>query len=66
MPAKPIRFGFKFYSLATTRGYLWNYDLYLGKHYQPGLKIDSVVKNLIVGLENSYRHVFMDNFYNTI
>ena len=44
-------------------GYLWNYDMYPGKHYQPNLKIDNVVKNLIGGLENSCRHVFMDNFY---
>ena len=37
--------------------------MYPGKHYQPNLKIDNVVKNLIGGLENSCRHVFMDNFY---
>ena len=68
MRGKPIKFGYKFWCLCSSNGYLFNFDPYFGK----GEKYDKeplgmrVVKKLakIVpsGKEQSYQ-IFFDNFF---
>ena len=67
MPAKPIKYGFKVFGLADAKnGYMYNYELFLGKKYQPGMSIERVVLNLLKGLEHKMHHVYMDNYYTSV
>ena len=42
------------------------YILYLGKKYNPTINIDKLVLELCKGFENTYRHLFTDNFYTSV
>ena len=64
---KPIKWGFKFwYCCASTTGFLYQLDLYLGKkeiiEYNLG---ESVVLTMSKALEQTYCTMYFDNFFNS-
>ncbi|XP_041346649.1 piggyBac transposable element-derived protein 4-like [Gigantopelta aegis] len=69
MPAKPIKWGVKMWSLCEAdTGYLYNFQIYTGKDQgvqEKGLS-HRVVMDLCTPLFGSNAHVYMDNFYSGI
>nr|CAH7727890.1 unnamed protein product [Callosobruchus chinensis] len=67
MPKKPVKWGYKVWSLADSEGYLYNFDIYTGKtkDYVEHLLGEKVVLRLTQGLENKGHFLFFDNFFNT-
>ena len=65
LPSKPIRFGFKLFTLAESKsGYIWNFEVYTGRK---GEAEQNQTKNVVVRITNplqdkGYR-LFTDNFY---
>ena len=65
---KPIKWGFKsWYRCASKTGYLYEFDLYLGKkkdgvQYNLG---ESVILQLSEKLKNTFCTLFFDNFFNS-
>ena len=65
LPSKPIRFGFKLFTLAESKsGYIWNFEVYTGRK---GEAEQNQAKNVVVRITNplqdkGYR-LFTDNFY---
>lgn len=64
---KPIKWGFKFWYHDTSKtGYLFQFDLYLGKkEKREEILESSVVLALIECLEDTYCTIFFDNFFNS-
>ena len=64
---KPIKCGFKFcYPCASTIGYLYKLELYLGKKDEAELNLgESVVSKMCKVLEKSLCTVYFDNFFNS-
>ena len=65
MPQKPIKRGMKVWMLCdSVSGYLFNFDIYLGKQERThhGLGHD-VVMTLTQPIYHSCRHVYFDNFF---
>ena len=64
---KPIKWGFKFwYRCASKTGYLYQFDLYLGKKESREENLGrSVVLALTECLKNTYGTIFFDNFFNS-
>ncbi|KAF0690958.1 Uncharacterized protein FWK35_00038029, partial [Aphis craccivora] len=68
MPNKPIKRGYKVWSLVDQKGYLWNFDMYVGK-VGDAVQIDlggSVVKNLSLPIQNKNHCLYMDNFFTSV
>jgi hypothetical protein len=64
MPKKPIKSGYKLWSLADKNGYLWNFDLYTDKR---GDSVETnlggrVVKDLKNPLQHKNHNLYIDNF----
>jgi hypothetical protein len=68
IPGKAHKYGVKMYKLAATNGYTWNYVIYTGlQDPMAGLgHAQTVVMNLLDGLEGCYRTVVADNFFTSI
>ena len=68
IPGKAHKYGVKIYKLAATNGYTWNYVIYTGEQDpMAGLgHAQTVVMNLLDGLEGCYRTVVADNFFTSI
>ena len=64
---KPIKWGFKWWCrCSSTTGYLYEFNLYLGKKEKTELGLgESVVLNLSQKLEGSYCTLYFDNFFNS-
>ncbi|XP_022164241.1 piggyBac transposable element-derived protein 2-like [Myzus persicae] len=65
MPKKPIKRGYKVWTLADKYGYLWNFDVYTGKS---GDKVEKnlgarVVKNLSAPLKNKNYFLYFGNYF---
>ena len=69
MPQKPIKRGIKVWALAdAANGYMANFQVYTGKQgngVERGLGAN-VVKTLTKPYQNSFQHVFFDNFFTGI
>ncbi|KAL4148520.1 hypothetical protein QTP88_002749 [Uroleucon formosanum] len=68
MPKKPIKRGYKVWSLADKKGYLWNFEIYSGK---VGDNVEKnlggrVVKDLSFPLQNKNHHLYIDNFFTSL
>ena len=65
---KSISYGVKMYKIAITNGYTWNFLIYTGQpDPMAGLgHAQTVVMNLLNGLEGCYRTVVADNFFTSI
>lgn len=64
---KPIRFGYKAWTLASSDGYVYSFDIYAGKSARSsetslGLG-GNVVVNLLEHVEVSFHAVYFDNFF---
>lgn len=65
---KPIRFGFKFWCLATPEGYLLKFSPYTGKkdRIQGESLGSSVVQSICIGFIPVNSFVFIDNYFNSL
>ena len=73
---KPIRFGYKMWTLCSNGGYLHSFDLYMGKKENEAINTvlniglgENVVLNLIAkaNLSSNHNHVlFFDNYFTSI
>lgn len=65
LPSKPIRFGFKLFTLAESKsGYIWNFEIYTGcKGEAEENQTKNVVVRLMSPLEDKGYRLFTDNFY---
>lgn len=68
MPKKPIKRGYKVWSLADKNGYLWNFDIYTGKK---GEAVETnlgarVVKDLSILLQNKNYMLYIDNYFTSL
>lgn len=65
---KRSRFGIKLYELTTSDGYVVNLEIYQGKDsdMEKCGKTNGIVLRLMEPYLNKGRHLFMDNFYNSI
>jgi hypothetical protein len=68
IPGKAHKYGVKMYKLAATNGYTWNFVIYTDQQDpMAGLRhAQTVVMNLLDGLEGCYRTVVADNFFTSI
>lgn len=70
MRGKPIKFGYKLWILASSQGYPFNLQVYVGKETAAEDKTPlgtRVVLDLIECVENCRRHkVYVDNFFNSL
>ena len=71
MIAKPIKFGFKVWSLASTDGYLYHAEPYAGakaqiKSYGLGLGGDVVISLIEKCGISARSHIYMDNFFTSL
>lgn len=68
MPKKPIKRGYKVWSLVDKKGYLWNFDMYVGKVGDTVQKDlgGSVVKNLSLPIQNKNHCLYMDNYFTSV
>lgn len=62
---KPTKWGIKVWMLTEVSGYLYNFEVYLGKdpQRQPLPLSTRVVLSLVEPLVNSGAHIYMDRFY---
>ena len=67
LPSKPIRYGFKLFTLAESKtGYVWDFEVYTGKAAEAEQKhTQKVVLRFMVPLEGKGYRVFTDNFYSS-
>lgn len=67
LPKKPIKWGYKVWSLADKSGYLKKFQIYTGKE-GPREKLlgPRVVKDLCKGLENKNHRLYFDNYFSTV
>lgn len=71
LKGKPVRFGYKAWTLASSDGYVFNFDIYTGKsitsvssEYEEFGLGGSVVINLLRAIENPVNHaIYFDNFF---
>jgi len=65
LPKKPIKRGYKVWALADKNGYLWNFDLYIGKSGDlAGKNLGArVIKQLCQPLQNKNHHLYFDNYF---
>jgi hypothetical protein len=65
IPGKAHKYGIKMYKLAATHGYTWNYVIYTGEQESTvGVgHAQTVVMNLLDGLDGCYRTVVADNYF---
>jgi hypothetical protein len=62
-PLKPIKYGLKTYINAdSTNAYCYNLRVYDGIPHT----LSETVNNLVVGLEDKFHNLYMDNFYNSV
>ena len=68
IPGKAHKYGVKMYKLAATNGCTWNFMIYTGQqHPMTGLEhAQTVVMNLLDGIDRCYRTVTADNFFTSI
>ena len=68
IPGKAHKYRVKMYKLAATKGYTWNFVIYTGQQDpMAGLgHAQTVVMNLLDGLEGCYRSMVADNFFTSI
>ena len=64
---KPIKWGFKWWCMCESKtGYLYQFDLYLGKNSDAALGVrESVVLFLSRKLIGSHCALYFDNFFNS-
>lgn len=67
MPKKPIKRGFKIWTLADQNGYLYNFDIYTGKSddYVEHSLGEKVVLRLTEDLQQKNHTLFFDNYFNS-
>ena len=67
LPSKPIRFGFKLFTLAESKsGYIWNFEIYTGRKGEAEEnQTKKVVVRLMNPLEDKGYRLFTDNFYSS-
>ena len=67
LPSKPIRFGFKLFTLAESKsGYIWNFEIYTGRKGEAEEnQTKKVVVRLMSPLEDKGYRLFTDNFYSS-
>lgn len=67
MPKKPIKRGYKIWTLADQNGYLYNFDIYTGKSedYVEHSLGEKVVLRLTEDLHHKNHTLFFDNFFNS-
>lgn len=67
LPSKPIRFGFKLFTLAESKsGYIWNFKIYTGRKGEAEEnQTKKVVVRLMSPLEDKGYRLFTDNFYSS-
>ena len=72
-PMKPIKRGYKLWSMADMDGYLYNFEIYRGKNQEHARNIpkyfglgDSVVHQLTERLSGKYHEVYVDNFFTSV
>ncbi|KAJ8936250.1 hypothetical protein NQ314_012437 [Rhamnusium bicolor] len=67
-PSKAHKYGIKVYKLCSTKGFVWNLTVYMGKNIKlPGLDHPgSVVISLMEKLLGSNRLLITDNYYTSI
>ncbi|XP_054708299.1 piggyBac transposable element-derived protein 3-like [Uloborus diversus] len=71
LKGKPIRFGYESWTLASSDGYVFNFDIYTGKsttanssEYEKFGLGGSVVMNLLKVIETPINHdIYFDNFF---
>lgn len=67
MKGKPVRFGFKAWCLCSSKGYLYQFDIYTGKSTEKSFDLGlggDIVMNLLKVLETPSQHiVYFDNFF---
>ncbi|XP_044732267.1 piggyBac transposable element-derived protein 4-like [Chrysoperla carnea] len=67
-PSKAHKYGLKIYKLCTEEGFVWNYNIYIGR--DPEIadldKPGSVVVQLCDGLLEAGRIIVCDNYYNSV
>ncbi|KAG8190235.1 hypothetical protein JTE90_011956 [Oedothorax gibbosus] len=70
MRNKPIKFGYKLWILASSQGYPFNIQVYVGKEATVTDKIPlgtRVVLDILECVENCRRHIlYVDNFFNSL
>lgn len=68
MPKKPIKRGYKVWSLADQKGYLYDFNIYTGKIGDTVQKDlgGSVVKNLTLPIQNKNHCLYMDNYFTSV
>ena len=68
MRNKPIKWGFKVWCRCCSEtGYLYDFNFYTGKKINTEVGLgESVVKDLVLGLEGTCCRVYFDNFFTTI
>ena len=72
MRSKPVRFGYKLWSMATARGYVIQFEPYAGAKNKTAEKLEyglggSVVLDLLSELPSSLPyHVAIDNFFTSV
>lgn len=68
IPNKSARYGVKVFKLCTEKGYTTNLKMYVGQSEKEGdMSItETTVMNLMEGLLDEGRTLFMDNYYNSI
>ena len=64
---KPIKWGFKlWFRCASSNGYLYEFDLYLGKKQNVAVNLgEGVVMQLSEKLKCTFCTLFFDNFFNS-
>ena len=68
IPGKAHKYGVKMYKLVATNGYTWNFMIYTGQQDpMTGLEhAQTVVMNLLDGIDRCYRTIIADNFFTSI
>lgn len=67
MPKKPIKRGYKVWSLADKKGYLWNFEIYAGKvGDNVETNLGGRVKDLSFPLQNKNHNLYIDNYFTSL
>jgi len=68
MPAKPAKYGIKFYAMCDAKTfYTYKFEIYCGKQPDGPFSVSNkpmdIMKRLVVPIVNSNRNITVDNFY---
>lgn len=68
LPKKPVKRGYKLWVLADQSGYMWRFQIYVGKTKNTSEKglAARVVKELTSGIENKYYRLYFDNYFTSV